>query len=403
MSLVELRKQKDSKLEFLNVLVLNCVAFGAIGGAERRLVEMARHFLLQGIRPHIIEYSEFSLDYGNNGEHIILVSRMFPEHIMGDILRSIYLTITAFRICLKTRIDAIYVNRVDSLESIISAFLISKVLIKPFIMIIHHISFERKYTIKSSIEFWVARGVSTKGIIQRFAAIIIRRYIHAHADICISVTQNTANEVRELINPKILYVSGNGVDGIRFTPDFKAEKKYDACYLGRIDRFKGIEVLIKCWKIIVEKFPKSILLLIGDGPYTDHYKSLVKQFRLEDNVIFTGWVKDEYVIHLLRSSKLFLFCSTWEGRPLAVSEAMACGLCCIISDIPALRENFDGAADFVNPHNPQEFAKRTIHYLMYEDERTKMGFAAYKKAQSFSWDAVAHIEASIIKAAVKRR
>jgi len=322
---------------------------------------------------------------------------MFPENILGDLLRSLYLTFHTLNLVITKKIDALYINRVDSLESIISGYITSKFLRKPLILVIHHISLERKLSVKESLAFWKSREVSFRGRMQRFFGIIIRRFIHPRADACIAVTENTAKEVRQYINPRALYVTGNGLDLEKFYPDTKVEKINDACYLGRIDRFKGIEVLLSTWRIVVEKHPEAKLILIGGGPYIDNYKDLVEKLSITRNVQFTGWVSDEEVISSLRSSKLFLFCSTWEGRPLAVSEAMACGLCCIISDIPQLKENFYGGVDFADPKDPLSFALKALYYLTNDDKRIKLESKAYQFAQKFDWNSVARKEVAIFR------
>ncbi len=81
---------------------------------------------------------------------------------------------------------------------------------------------------------------------------------------------------------------------------------------------------------------------------------------------------------------------------------MACGLCCIVSDIPVLRENFSGAVHFADPEDPEAFAESALHYLKNENDRVKMGHAARHLAQSFDWKYVARTEAHIIRSTVNR-
>ena len=55
-----------------------------------------------------------------------------------------------------------------------------------------------------------------------------------------------------------------------------------------------------------------------------------------------------------------MFPSKEEGFGLAIAEAMACGLPCVISNIPALRETFDPVAIFVNVDDPEAFAHAAL-------------------------------------------
>jgi glycosyltransferase involved in cell wall biosynthesis len=389
----------------MNMLVSNCITFsaGARGGTERRLISLIHHFENLGIHCFIIEYNQSSINYGSDCD-VKRIRRLFSEGFFGDILRIISYTVVLFGFCIKNRIDAVYINRQDPFENIVSPFLLSKFLRKPLIMIMHHIPPERKISINRLLILWKIRGVSQKGILWRILTTPIRRYIHANVDAAITVSKDTAKDVREFLKPNRVFYAGNGVDLKKFNSDINSTKIYDACYLGRIDKFKGIDVLLRCWRIVVDQLPQSKFLLIGEGneQYIAHCKALIRDLSLDDNIIFTGWITDDEVVRLLGASKIFVFSSKLEGFALAVAEAMACGLCCVISDIPVLRENFSGAADFANPDNHKEFADRVIYYLMNNGEREKLAHRAQEFAKSFRWEHIAETESKIIRSIVLR-
>lgn len=365
-------------------------------GVERRVVELTKRFQELGVQPHTMEYSQFYRDHKRIDGTITRVNML---HI-GQILRGLYLALVGLRICLKKRIDAVYVSR-SSLESLLSALLISKILRKPLI-IVFHVGLYHKFSPKKLVSGMRSRGLTS--LLLLLTSYVIKSLAWKSADACVAVSRHTAAQVRVAMKNKPVYVAGNGVDLDVFTPNVGVTKSYEACYLGRLDKAKGMEVLLKSWRIVVDGLPQSKLLIIGGGKNEiAHYQALAKRFSLDRNVVFVGWVNDDReVVRFLRSSKLFVFPSKFEGFGLAVAEAMACGLCCIISDIPVHRENFS-VVDFADPDDPKAFSGRILHYLLNEDEYVKMGLSAYQFAQRFNWKSVAQTEAQIIKSAVGRR
>jgi glycosyltransferase involved in cell wall biosynthesis len=107
-------------------------------------------------------------------------------------------------------------------------------------------------------------------------------------------------------------------------------------------------------------------------------------------VVFVGYLNEPSRIQeFLHSSKLFLLPSTNEGFARAVAEAMACGLPCIISDIPNLREVYGDAAVFVPVGDHMTLAEEIISLLADEQKRAKIGQSSRARAKEFQWDKVA--------------
>ena len=81
------------------------------------------------------------------------------------------------------------------------------------------------------------------------------------------------------------------------------------------------------------------LAIIGNGPCEAELKQLAEDSGIADRVSFVGRIPREDVYRELLQSDLFVSTSYGEGLPIAVLEAMACGLPAILSDIPPHRES----------------------------------------------------------------
>jgi glycosyltransferase involved in cell wall biosynthesis len=103
--------------------------------------------------------------------------------------------------------------------------------------------------------------------------------------------------------------------------------KFDAVFAGRLIKDKNIDILIKAVSIVVVKVPTFKCLIIGDGPEKAKLNELTHDLKLQNNIIFTGFLDDYFeVLSYMKSSNIFLFPSSREGFGIVALEANACGL-----------------------------------------------------------------------------
>ncbi len=116
----------------------------------------------------------------------------------------------------------------------------------------------------------------------------------------------------------------------------KYNKKYDAVFQGRFHPQKGVEELVKIWKMVVEKKPQAVLVMIGDGPLMFSVKQLIKKYHLGKNIKLMGYVFDgDEKYKLFSQSKMVLHPALYDSGGMASYEAMAFGLPVIGFDLPS--------------------------------------------------------------------
>lgn len=115
--------------------------------------------------------------------------------------------------------------------------------------------------------------------------------------------------------------------------------------IGHVGAFrieKNHDFIIHVFEQIAAGDPAAVLLLVGDGPLRPDIERLVASKKLERRVIFAGERQD--VADCLRLMDLFIFPSLYEGLGLALIEAQAAGLPCLISEaIPQEAEIASGS------------------------------------------------------------
>ena len=115
----------------------------------------------------------------------------------------------------------------------------------------------------------------------------------------------------------------------RIRSELNINDKFVIGHLGKIYKPKNHDFLIDVFYEIKRINDNVCLMLVGDGELKDEIKSKCKRLNLEHDVIFTGMVRNTY--DYLQAMDVFVFPSLWEGLPLALIEAQASGLQCIVS------------------------------------------------------------------------
>lgn len=366
-----------------------------IRGDERRFLEVAKEFRKAVLEIYTIERT-LSLQHHYYGDTQVYFSLEIPSNpckliVVRTFAQILYTILFIVRVCHKLKFDAIYAHNQD-LENVILSYIAKLISRRPLIVVLHSVQ-DFKFSLKELFSMY--RGsvldIALLSAFRIFGKLILRR-----ANLIFAVSNTVREDAGRYLGLQRLVVSGNGVDFNKFRPD-GLEKKYDAAFLGRVDfAQKGMDTLLKAWKVVTTQRPSAKLVIIGgfqDGHEgSKHLMNLVDNLSLRNNVKITGFVLDEEVIKLLNESKIFLFPTHFEGFGLSVLEAMSCGLPCIVSDIPVFRELHGGIAVLVPQDDIRIFAKEVLEILSNQAKYDEMSSASRAHALRFSWSNVAKKE-----------
>ena len=89
--------------------------------------------------------------------------------------------------------------------------------------------------------------------------------------------------------------------------------------------------MIKAMPEILKWFPKTVLLIVGDGPERKNLESACESLQVSKDVIFTGFRED--IPDLMQIIDIFLLTSFSEGTAMTLLEAMAAGRPCIATRV----------------------------------------------------------------------
>lgn len=185
-----------------------------------------------------------------------------------------------------------------------------------------------------------------------------------------------------------IFVTSNGVDHELISSVRPGLNKFEACFCGRLQKRKGINDLIEVWERVLEYFPDSKLIIIGQGPERNKLVDLVKSRQLDRSIIMAGYLPEKEKISAIKSSKIFISPSYEEGWGIAVSEAITCGLPVVCYDLPAY-EIFGDALIRIELGNIEAMTRAVIDLLSHDDERVASAVNARQISKMLDWENVA--------------
>ena len=169
-------------------------------------------------------------------------------------------------------------------------------------------------------------------------------------------------------------------------------KTVDICCIGRIQKSKGVEDLIKVVRILVREYhftPKVVLAGKGEDGYVKKIRKLIDYYGLSNDIILKGFISDREKIELLRNSKVFIFLSYEEGWSLSVMEAASCGLPIVAYDLPAYYY-LEGNYFSIRPSDIRQCAEVTIKVISEYESSSKTGRKAQELISKFSYNFISN-------------
>lgn len=188
-------------------------------------------------------------------------------------------------------------------------------------------------------------------------------------------------------------------------------------FVGRIQRLKGIDVLVRAADMLREEIgPLKVLVVGGSDAGTAsrpseearelaRLRQLVNQLNLADVVQFVGAVEQARLAHYYRAANVTVMPSTYESFGLVAVESLACGTPVVASRVGGLativRDGENGA--LVPWRDPRLFADRIRPILTDPAHAAQLRAGALATARQYSWDGVAGQTLAVYDGLLRRR
>lgn len=145
---------------------------------------------------------------------------------------------------------------------------------------------------------------------------------------------------------------------IKEITEAREEGKFIVMNSARLHPQKGMKYFVEAADILVKKGCEITFFIVGDGPLKEEIKGLVKEKKLEKNVIFLGFRKD--IKNTISQCDLLVLTSVYEGLPLTPMEAFSVKKAVVATDIDGTREVVENGYNglLAETENPLDIAEK---------------------------------------------
>ncbi len=208
---------------------------------------------------------------------------------------------------------------------------------------------------------------------------------------CVAVSNSTRDDlVQRGLRAADISVIRNGVELHRLQPARARYPSPTIVYLGRLKRYKRIDLILSALARLRERGTEPRLIVAGKGDARPGLEARAEALGIADRVRFAGFVSEQEKAELLSRSWAHVLTSPKEGWGIASMEASASGTPTIASDSPGLRETVrHGETGYLVPHGDVDALARAIERVMSLERCNRLGQAARSMAERHSWGAMA--------------
>jgi len=181
-----------------------------------------------------------------------------------------------------------------------------------------------------------------------------------------------------------------GVDTEAFSHDESARRRLRgewglsdddvlAAFVGRLERYKGVDVLLGAIRLLAARGGAARFVLAGDGPMRDAVGDFLRRGEGRRLARHLGHVRD--VRGVLSAADVYVMPSRWEGWPLALGEAMSVGRPAVGTDVPGIRDLLahERTGLLVAPKDPAALARAVERLAADAPLRARLGRAARRR------------------------
>ena len=223
----------------------------------------------------------------------------------------------------------------------------------------------------------------------------------ARADRVIAVSRDTANRIER-------FCGRSDVDTVMLAPrqlpvpePFEHERPF-FLFVGTKEPRKNLPGTLDGFRRAAADGLDHDLVLVGSDGWQPGIAERIAASGLSDRVVDLGPISAARLAGVYQACSALVLASFYEGFGIPLVEAMAHGKPVITSNIGAMAEVAGDAALFVDPARPASIADAFLRLARDHDTRQRLGAAAHRRTNSFSWDRAARETAAVLAAASAR-
>lgn len=194
------------------------------------------------------------------------------------------------------------------------------------------------------------------------------------------------------VSPEDFARTGRNFGKDAFKERFGLSGRKVVMFVGRINKTKGLETLVKAFSLLQTKHGDIKLVIVGpDDGYLLVLKDLVSHLGINDKVVFTGLVGHEQTPNAYAAADVVVYPGIYEGFPVVPLEAGIMGKPLVVSDDPGMDYVRDGGFGLTFRYGNENELKEALDRVLRDQRLARRLGKIGRKCilEKYTWDKVA--------------
>ena len=230
-------------------------------------------------------------------------------------------------------------------------------------------------------ENMILKSNNTAFYIRQWCLMYIRKYIYSKADAAMNYSTAAYDILPSYgVAKRDIYVTYNSTDTetlikerdfIQPAPKLLPPNNRRILHIGRLVKWKRVDLLIHAVKKLVNSFPTLQLVIIGDGPEKEYLMNQADNEGVADHILFTGAIHEPRMLGMYMNESAIYVLAGMGG--LSINDAMAYGLPIVCSVCDSTERDLveDGKNGFFFKENDVDSLVQILERLLRSPELCK--------------------------------
>jgi glycosyltransferase involved in cell wall biosynthesis len=219
---------------------------------------------------------------------------------------------------------------------------------------------------------------------------IMERFFVKKADVVIAYSEFMKVDIDKYIEKPIevlpLGVHAGLCPGIT-NKQFHAEGRLTLLFFGRIEPYKGLDILVRAMDILSKEHMDLELTIAGKGDVGSENLKLIEKLKINFK---NYWITDEEICSLVSDADVLIAPYKKATQSGIISVGLACYVPLIVTDVGSFSEYVkDGVNGFLVKSDPRALAEKIKELYVHRELLAEMSRRSAEIAEQFSWKNIA--------------
>ncbi len=228
----------------------------------------------------------------------------------------------------------------------------------------------------------------------------LRRHIMRTPDTVTAISNALARQAVDFGRKDVIVIP-NGIPYSQIRAACESHKKIPGriLFVGRLEKMKGIDVLLNAFAQIEKFHPAATLHIVGDGSLRQELENLAHELNLTNRITFLGRLNGNALLREYAEAEIFCGLSRSEALGNVFLEAQAAGCAVVATTVGGIPEIVlhEKTGLLVAPDDPEAAALAMQRLMAEQSVRAAFAAAGVENARGYDWDVVTERYGEIYK------